>query len=199
MGAYQLTPKMQQAFRQNLEKYHELFDGIRCDSWQLEELIYKSILADNLANHHARWSGVGHDDKADIRVKTPTQDHYIQIKSGVLLKKGYLRLSGHRLGRFGGNLSEITDYLNGIEYEIISIPYSQINDSHGRHHVYRVVYVDRVYFKNLNCDNWELVGKMWKQKNEYGVLFSIGISQSWQIWWRIPINLLNMSDDIVIG
>ncbi len=52
---YQLTPRMQQNFRQYLEKYHDLFDGGRCSGWELEELIYKSIQSDNTAGHHATW------------------------------------------------------------------------------------------------------------------------------------------------
>lgn len=199
---YRLTPKMQQEFRQRLGKFHDLFDGIRCDSWGLEELVYRSIQSDNTVNHHATWAGATHDDKADIRVRVNGQVHQLQIKSGKILKDGSLKLSGHRLGRFKGDFTLMTDYLNNIEYELLSVPYRRDEDEKGRHHIYRIVYIDRLHFGQLNPDKWEQygkAGKSWKQITEYNVLFTISSSQSWQVWWKIPNELLDMSEEFTIG
>ena len=196
---YRLTPKMKQAFRQRLEKFHELFDGIRCDSWGLEELIYRSIQSDNTVAHHPTWAGATHDDKADIRVKVNEQVHQLQIKSGKLLSDGSLKLSGHRLSRFNEDFTLITDYLNNIEYELLSVPYRKDEDESGRHHIYRIVYIDRLHFGYLNPNKWEQSGKSWKQTTEHGVLFTISTSQNWQVWWKIPNELLDMSEEFSVG
>ena len=40
---YKLTERMLQRFENDLRKYHELFSGKRCETWNLEELIFKAI------------------------------------------------------------------------------------------------------------------------------------------------------------
>lgn len=45
---YRLTARMEQALRQNLEKYHALFDGGRCSGWELEELLFNQIAQNEL-------------------------------------------------------------------------------------------------------------------------------------------------------
>lgn len=190
---------MEQSLRQNLEDFHKLFDGSRCESFLLEELVYKSIQSDNTTNHHATWQGRKHDSNADIRVRTNGECHDLEIKSGKLHSDGSLRLSGHRLTKFDKNLSKVTEYLNSIDSEILSIPYRKIEDETGRHHIYRIVYVDRLYFGTLTPDGWETVGKQLRQTTEYGVLFSISESLSSQVWWTIPEQLLDMSDEFTIG
>ena len=192
---YQLTPKMQQEFRQRLGNFHELFDGSRCESFLLEELIYKSIQSDNTVGHHAIWTGRKHDDKADIRVRINGQTHELQIKSGKLHGDGSLKLSGNRLTRFKKDFLKITDYLNNIKSEVISVPYRRVDDETGRHHMYRIAYIDRLYFGQLNPDQWEQVGGQWRQTTEYGVLFAISDSQSAQVWWTIPGHLLDMTEE----
>ena len=198
---YRLTPKMQQEFRQRLRKFHDLFDGIRCDSWGLEELIYKSIQSDNTVNHHAIWTGRKHDDKADIRVKVNGREHELQIKSGQFLKNGSLKLSAHRLGRFDKGETEITNYLNSRKYEVLSVPYRKVDNETGRHHIYRIVYIDKHYFGQLNKSDWKKTptGKTWKQENPHGILYTINTGLSWQVWWKIPEPLLNMLEEFVIG
>ena len=194
---YRLTPRMLQHFRQDLERYHALFSAGRCSGWELEELIFRAIQSDNNAQHHAFWKEAGHDDQADIRVRTNGETHLLQIKSGVI-KAGELELSGHRLGRFKGDLREITEYLNSRDAEIISVPYRKVDDDSGRRHVYRVAYGDVEHLTGVNANDWESAGTALRQTNEYGVRFSLHPTMSWQIWWRIPERLLEQGTEIVV-
>ena len=192
---YRLTPRMQQHFRQDLERYHALFSAGRCSGWELEELIFRAIQSDNRAQHHAFWQGAGHDDEADIRVRTNGETHLLQIKSGAI-RANHLTLSGHRLGRFNGDLQQITDYLNGNDAQIISIPYRKVDDHTGRHHIYQIVYADARHLTGLQAGDWREHGRTWVQTNVYGVEFSLRPSMSWQIWWRIPERLLEQVAEI---
>lgn len=194
---YRLTPRMQQSFRQDLERYHTLFSAGRCSGWELEELIFRAIQSDNRAQHHAFWKEAGHDDEADIRVRTNGETHLLQIKSGAI-RAGFLTLSGHRLGRFEGNFQRITQYLNNITADIISVPYRKIDDDTGRHHIYRIVYADSEILTHLRANAWQQHGQSWVQTNRHGVEFSLRPTMSWQIWWRVPEALLEQTDDIVI-
>ena len=194
---YRLTPRMLQYFRQDLERYHALFSAGRCSGWELEELIFRAIQSDNNAQHHAFWKEAGHDDEADIRVRTNGDTHLLQIKSGEIKAKR-LVLSGHRLGRFGGNLQRISEYLNNNDAQIISVPYRKVDDDAGRHHIYSIVYADVRLLTGLRANAWQAHGKSWRQTNEHGVLFTLSPSMSWQIWWRIPENLLEQGTEIVV-
>lgn len=204
---YRLTARMEQTLRQNLEKFHELFDGDRCSGWQLEELIFKSIQADSTAGHHATWQEGGHDDEADIRVRVNGVVYPLQIKSGKIkqVKSGngrspHLVLSGHRLGRFNGDFDLMTEYLNEDRANFLSIPYRKVDDDKGRHHIYKVVYVEGAYLHKLNPSQWEKVSKSsWKQINSHGVIFTLHPSMSWQVWWRIPLSLVDHSQEFIIG
>lgn len=195
---YQLTARMEQSFEQYLTKYHELFSGGRCSGWELEELILKAIQSDNNAQHHPVWREAGHDDKADITVQVNTQKHALQIKSGKL-QKGHLILSGHRLGRFNGDLLLITTYLNNINVEIISVPYQKVDDTDGRHHSYQIVYFSAEILKDLAENTWYEHGKVLKQINRHGVELSLRPSMSWQVWWKIPEELLVKGKSITVG
>ena len=203
---YQLTARMEQALRQSLEKYHDLFNGGRCSGWELEELIYKSIQSDSTAGHHATWQEGGHDDKADIRVRVNGIVHPLQIKSGEIkqVKSGSVRsphlvLSGHRLTRFRGDFEKITEYLKSNVSDILSVPYRKVDDDTGRHHTYQIVYIEGFYLRQLSEDAWEQSGKSWKQTNQYGVIFTLSPSMSWQVWWRIPIESMTRSAEFSIG
>lgn len=195
---YRLTPRMEQELERNLQNYHELFHGRRCSGDQLEEFIFKAIQLDETAGHHASWQAGGHDKEADIRVVVDNEEHLLQIKSGSV-KGGYLTLSGHRLGSFDGNLQEITEYLNNLKSEILSVPYRQVNDDTGRHHIYQIIYVDDVYLRGLDSSGWVKSGTRFEQENPYGVIFSLNPTMSWQIWWKIPEQLLTRSPEFIIG
>lgn len=110
---YKLTARMLQNLNKGLTRFHELFDGGRCDGWGLEELIVKAIKSDTSAHHHVFWKEAGHDDKTDIIVRINGGEFPIQIKSGKIYSNGRLVLSGYRLGRFKGDFEKITDYLKG--------------------------------------------------------------------------------------
>ena len=194
---YRLTPRMQQHLRKSLEKYHELFSGGRCQGWELEELIFKAIQSDYVARHQAFWREGGHDDKADIEVVAEGKRYFLQIKSGKM-QGGNLVLSGYRLGRFKGNLDEISRYLNGVWSEILSIPYKKIDGDMGREHIYQLIYVNRTYFRGISDNGWDKKGTAWEQENRYGVRFSLRPSMSWQIWWYIPERLLSQTQEFAI-
>lgn len=79
---FKLTPIMLQSFQKKLSIFHELFQGDRCQAWQLEELIAKSINEDFNCKDKAYWTGNGHDIEADIVI-----DNYkLSIKSGKIEK-----------------------------------------------------------------------------------------------------------------
>ena len=203
---YRLTGRMEQTLRQNLEKYHDLFDGGRCLGWELEELIFKAIQSDSTAGHHATWTEGGHDDKADINVRVNGEVYPLQIKAGEIKqikagdeKKPHLVLSGHRMTRFKGDFKAITEYLNEHRADFLSVPYRKVDDDTGRHHIYQIVYVEGSYLRGLNPSEWEKAGTSWKQINPYGVIFTLSPSMSWQVWWRIPLSLVNCSPEFIIG
>lgn len=199
MRTYRLTPRMQQNLGKSLEKYHELFSGGRCSGWELEELIFKAIQSDSMAQHHAYWREGGHDDKADIEVATGGSTHYLQIKSGKINTRNNLTISGYRLGRFDGNLHLITEYLNNTPSEIISVSYEKVDDDMGRKHIYQINYIDSFYLQGISADNWKKSGKTSRvQENRFGVKFSLRSSMSWQIWWTVPVRLLVQSRKFII-
>lgn len=197
---YRLTPRMLQEFGRSLRRFHDLFDGGRCDGWQLEELLVKAIQADMPAQHNVFWQGGNHDDKADMRVRTNGEVHPLQIKSGRITGKRdpKLTLSGHRLGRFNGDLAAITDYLNQRTANIMCVPYDRIDDDSGRRHIYTVSYVDIERLQGVSADGWTKSGASWKQTNPSGVELSLSPSMSWQVWWRIPVHLIHETEPIVI-
>lgn len=197
---YQLTPRMLQRLQRDLKKYHDLFDGGGCSGWELEELIVAAITSDTQTQHHVRWREAGHDDLADIVVQTNGIEHAIQIKSGqVNGKAGKLTLSGHRLGRFDGNIQAITRYLNANNANVITVPYHKVDGEQGRQHIYQVCYVDVRNLTGLVDTRWTRKGTQHIQKNACGVGFSLRPSMSWQIWWSIPSELITETPSFVIG
>lgn len=191
---------MLQDLESSMRKFHDLFGGGRCDGWQLEELLVRAIKSDTQAQHNVYWQEGGHDDKADMRVRTNGETHPLQIKSGRIQGKREpkLVLSGHRLTRFNGDFGYMTEYLNNRTANILSVPYEQINDERGRRHIYTVSYVDVERLRGLDTDAWIMNGKSYIQTNPAGVVSSLTPSMSWQIWWRIPIRLIHKTPPIVI-
>ena len=186
---YRLTPIMIQNLESSLIEYHKLFSGGRCSGWELEELIVKAIKSDTQVNHHVKWREGGHDFKEDIWVKTNGEFHSIQIKSG-RIQKDSLIISGNRLGRFSNDFNEITNFLNNKKDNVISIPYDVINDEKGRTHNYKIVYIGIDLIRGLKTNKWIERGKQYTQKNDKNVEFFLRPSMSWQIWWKIPLSLL---------
>ena len=190
---YRLTPRMVQNLASFLKKYHELFSGGRCAGWELEELVVKAIKSDTQANHHVKWREGGHDFEEDINVRTNGQSYSLQIKSGQI-KNDCLVLSGNRLGRFDGDFSKITGFLNNKKDNVISLPYNVVDDEKGRTHKYKLVYIDIILLKGLSEDQWQEKGKQYIQKTSQGVECSLRPKMSWQIWWQIPLDLLELKD-----
>jgi len=187
---------MRQHLQKDVEQYHALFSADRCSGWELEELIVRAVKADTRAQHQALWREAGHDAEADITVRTNGNRHPIQIKSGKFKKKsGNLELSGHRLGRFKGDFTRICGYLNAPVANIIAVPYRQVNDDTGRRHMYRICYIDSTVLTGLRANEWEKHGAQFHQINSHGVIFSLRPSLSWQIWWQIPGELYESTDE----
>ncbi len=188
---YKLTDRMLQALEKDLRKFHELFQGGRCQAWQLEELIAKAIRSDFNKSERVVWKGNGHDIGCDILVNDNIE---IQIKSGAVDSK-YLTLSGHRLGRFKGNLQEITNFLNQNLYLLIAVPYYDKDCELGKSHIYQIFYLDTKMLKLNDYAKWnEKKGKKggvsYYATNDFGVELSIHPTMSWQIWWNVPLNIL---------
>ncbi len=192
---YKLTEIMLQNLEKNLKQFHDMFSGGRCQAWQLEELIAKAIRSDFSKSDKVVWSGNGHDIKADIIVN----DIYkIQIKSGQI-KNNKLVISGHRLGRFNGDLLDISDFLNNeAKYIIISVPYERIQDNRGIVHRYYLYYIDTDKMQIENANNWQKSGKSYTYINNNNIEMKISPSMSWQIWWSIPIEIINSADNVKI-
>ena len=179
---YRLTNEMLQNFENNLKTFHQLFQGGRCQAWQLEELLAKAIRSDFSKSEKVVWKGNGHDIGCDIIVNDTNK---IQIKSGQV-KNNNIVISGHRLGRFKGNFKEITDFINSNDYLIISVPYYSTLDEHGKKHCYQLIYFPCEWLKVDNYENW----KDNQHTNNNGVIMNIHPSMSWQIWWQIPMDII---------
>lgn len=185
---YRLTPRMIQAFREDLTRYHALFTGGRCQAWEQEELLTRAINSDHKTKHHARWTEGGHDDYADIEVRINGSTIGIQVKSGqVQPRNETLSLSGHRLTRFNGDFESISKYLNEKTVDIISIPYRKLDTQQGRQHEYTIRYIDIEKLTGVFPEQWEQHGSHYQQENYHGVLFKLVPRMSWQIWWKIPL------------
>ena len=193
---------MLQRLRRDLTTYHGLFSGDRCKGWELEELIVAAITSDTQAQHHVRWKEAGHDDAHDIDIRTNGETHAIQIKSGKIqggrTTPQKLMLSGHRLGRFAGDLEEITDYLNAKSANIITVPYRKTESEQGRQHIYQVCYIDVKHLTGLRAGEWAERGKQYVQTNADGVEFSLRPSMSWQVWWAVPVDLIESTGEFAI-
>lgn len=187
---YKLTNNMVQALERDLKKFHDLFQGGRCQAWQLEELIAKAIRSDFGKSDTVIWKGNGHDIGCDIVVN---DDRKIQIKSGVI-KNGKLILSGHRLGRFKGDLGKITEFLNNNQYLLIAVPYILSETEEGRCHTYQIFYLETNMLGIEDVTKWRKTGSKYVAVNDYGVELSVSPSMSWQVWWQYPVDKIPESN-----
>ncbi len=159
-----------------MRKYHELFSGGRCQGWELEELFVNAIKSDTQAHHHVIWREAGHDFVADMEVRTNGHRHCLHVKSGQIRNNRELgcpviEISGHRLTRFGGDLTRITDFLRNADGHILTVPYRQVDGATGRKRLCQVAHIDS--------------RQSFRQRNQYAVAFSLRPTMSWQIWWQI--------------
>ena len=185
-----LYPKVTKSIKKNLELHHKLYKKIRCKAEYLEELIVSSLRFNNFV---VDWDPASHDKEKDIVVN---ETNKIQIKSGTFQKqKSTITISGHRLGRFKGDLKEVTEYLNSSLSDTISV----FNpDKNSEKHLYTVASISREILKGLKYDKWEKENTSYRQTNILGVEFSLRVSMSWQIWWVIPTKLIKIEENILI-
>ena len=200
---YHLTRRMCQHLRKDLQAYHAIFQGRKCSGWELEELFVRAIKSDTTAQHHVQWKGAGHDQDADIRVRTNGTEHPIQIKSGQVKNVKSmgciaLVLSGYRLTRFEGNLGAMTEFLNCLPAPIIAMPCCKEDGESGRAFIYTLTYIDQSVLTGLAIGLWKKKGSQWRQTTESGVLVSLTEKMSWQVWWRIPLPLVEQDQELVI-
>lgn len=186
---YKLTDIMIQNFENDLKKFHELFRGGRCEAWQLEELIVKAIKSDYSKSERVTWKGRGHDTDKDVQIiDNNGKINDIQIKSGKIMKEKII-VSGHRTGRFNGNLSEITNFLNSNKYDSFIIPYRINSDNYGNKFIYRIFYVNAEIFKIDK--EWKYDGNKYITYNSKGLKILLVPKMSWQVWWEIPLSIIN--------
>ncbi|CAG8839353.1 6993_t:CDS:2 [Gigaspora margarita] len=118
---YKLTDIMIQNLEKDLKTFHSLFSGGRCEA--------------------------GHDVGKDVRIiETNGKVNDIQIKSGKI-KRPNMVVSGHRTGRFKGDLNEIKEFLNSNKYDTFLIPYREEVDKLGKRFIYQIFYADSSIFK----------------------------------------------------
>ena len=199
---YKLTDIMIQNLENDLKTFHNLFRGGRCEAWQLEELIVRAIKSDHSKIESVAWTGRGHDVGKDVRITEENgKVNDIQIKSGKV-EKSNMTVSGHRTGRFKGDLNKITEFLNSSKYDTFLIPYYKEENELGRRFIYKIFYADSNIFKIDN--GWEPKigkkgGKTFFTQNSKGIKMSLKISMSWQIWYEIPLNILiNFTREIIL-
>ena len=185
-----LNPKVTKSIKKNLEIHHQLYKKIRCKAEYLEELIVSSLRSNSFV---VDWDPASHDKEKDITVNSSDN---IQIKSGTFQKKSNtITISGHRLGRFEGDLKKITEYLNSSLSDTISV--FNPNKKSDKHH-YTVASISKEILKGLKHDKWEKEKTSYSQTNIHGVQFSLRVSMSWQIWWVIPIKLIKLEEKLLI-
>lgn len=185
---YKLTDVMIQNFEAYLKKFHELLKGGRCEAWQLEELIIKAIKSDYSKHDLVIWKGRGHDIDKDLQIIDKSgKTNDIQIKSGKITKNK-ITVSGHRTGRFKGDLKKITDFLNNNKYDSFIIPHRISQDEYGKKFIYQIFYISAEIFK-IDSE-WINDGKKFITHNSWGVKFLLQPTMSWQIWWEIPLNVI---------
>ncbi|MCY4253439.1 MAG: hypothetical protein OXC64_01750 [Flavobacteriaceae bacterium] len=198
---FRLTPLMYQHLEKDLRAFHGLFSDGRCQGWEQEELFVRAIRSDTSKSYRVLWQGGGHDDRKDIEIRENGNTYFINIKSGKVegVRTPSLKISGHRLTRFNGNLEAITEYLNSSTYSVISMSYEKIDDDHGRLHRYDLRYIDGIKFQGLDPNHWQTNYKQdgssvtsYSQTNEYGVALRISVNMSYQVWWTFPTHILDV-------
>ena len=156
----------------------------------MEEIIVSSLRSNSFV---VEWDPASHDKEKDITVNSSDN---IQIKSGTFQKNNNtITISGHRLGRFEGDLKKITDYLNNSLSDTISVfnPGKKTDK-----HCYTIASISKEIFKGLKHDEWKKEKTSYSQTNAHGVLFSLRLTMSWQIWWELPISLIKIEEKLLI-
>ncbi|HIF61801.1 MAG TPA: hypothetical protein EYQ38_02450 [Candidatus Pelagibacter sp.] len=173
--------------RTSLTIHHQLYKKIRCKAEYLEELLTSSFES---ANYKVKWKPASHDKKKDLVVNGKN----LSIKSGVLKpQKKMIEISGHRLTRFKHDLNEITNYLNKST-DTLCVYNPQKN---SQIHKYSLSIINKEKFSNLQKNKWQERKNSFKQINDFGVEFSIQKSMSDQVWWKIPVQQLELNKRLI--
>ena len=166
---YRLSQQNKKRIQSLLKEYHKLFPNLKCKGECLEHIVAKAIGGEVLG---------GHDKHSDIKVN----GFDVQIKSGEI-RKDILTISGHRLTRFKEDFNGINTFLSSIETIIISVPTKKKTFD------YLIFEIDPELLKPSK--EWTQKGKSFYQVNSNNVKLSISPSMSWQIWWKIPLEILD--------
>ena len=186
-----LTPIMLQTLRTRFRQHHDLYpQGPRIQAGFLECLLADAMASDRNAGYGLTWRPETHDTEYDIVASGEAGSVPIQVKSGKVTGGGRLRLSGHRLGRFAGDLRAMTDEINANSTDIVSVSYDRRDEADGTHHDYGIRIVASEMLNGLDADRWERNGSRYRQLNALGVIFALCPTMSWQIWWEIPLDSL---------
>ncbi len=201
---WKLSRRSLQEFEKLLGDFHQLFSGCRCEGIQTEELLFRSINADPQAPSRAHWQEGGHDDEADIIIRDNGHVIPLQVKSGRERPRGKISLSGHRLGRFSGDVDEMSAYLNRPDAaDIILLAYQRVDGEMGRRHIYKVGYLP-IEMLRVVPENWlksvsPKGAVTYRQINQRSIHMRIVERLSWQVWWEVPISLIEWEREMSFG
>ena len=165
-------------------------------------MLVTSIRSDNESQHHVRWRPRGHELGRDFNVQINDDIYDIQVKAGKFNKKqSILSLSGPRTGRISKTSEELfNNFLNeGWSVQILTIPYQLIKDNEGEHHEYRIGYIEKEHLTTGPEPRWEIKKNkndksIWTLINHYDITIRRVESMSWQVWWHIPVDIIELFD-----
>ncbi|CAG8483176.1 23585_t:CDS:2 [Gigaspora margarita] len=75
------------------------------------------------------------------------EDYEEKINNLRKIEKSNMVVSGHRTGRFKGDLNKIKEFLNSNKYDTFLIPYCEEVDELGKRFIYQIFYADSNIFK----------------------------------------------------
>ena len=185
-----LFPEVTKNIKEILYKHHQIYKKVRCKAEYLEEVVVAAL---RLNNTEVNWNPASHDKEKDIIVN---KNDKIQIKSGKFDKKNTLSISGHRLGRFNGDLRKVTKYLNDSTSDIISVFNPKKNSDK---HFYAVASIPKEVLKDIKHNKWIKKNTTYIQNNSNNVKLSLKIKMSWQIWWEVPVDKIKIYEEFLIN
>lgn len=201
---FELPSMAVQYLKQAIRTYHGIFQENKLTGNELEEALYNALGYDPLLHGHLRWNSGSHNSKADIWIDQgffATEKIFtISVKSGTLKQKGsQVQISGHRLSAANSNMNTINLMLRD---RISDIMICFVH--HQKLHTYEVFYIDAPIFDYPQSgDAWKAfispkkgVVTSYSYTSPRGMFCEITPSQSWQIWWRIPMDLCRQGPTI---
>jgi hypothetical protein len=171
-----------------LISFHGILPRSHLTGGYLEDAVASSLDTDPDLHNFVDWTPGSHNPHADIILKNKN-NFGISVKSGTLNKE-ILKISGHRLGKVGGDFNKINKLL--MEYRSDVTLCCVYNDFK-----YSIYYVDKDKFSYPNSSlDWEpIMGKRNGKVSKYvfrcvgDLIVEILPELSWQVWWSIPLLL----------